>query len=202
MAYKRKDYYYKKAKEEGKASRASYKIAQLQEKYQFLKKGNAVVDLGCAPGGWLQELVHILGPQGKVVGIDILPLKISTHANVTFLLQSIEDENIADTLFAILGRKADAVVSDMAPNTSGVAFADAYRSYELCLLGFETCEKLLRVGGTFICKIFPGAELPDFRKMLQENFAKVSSVTPPATRKTSSEIYLVCLGYRSSCLPA
>lgn len=202
MTYVRKDYYYKKAKEEGKASRASYKIAQLQEKYKFLKKGDAVVDLGCAPGGWLQELVQILGPQGKVVGIDILPLKISTHANVTFLLQSIEDENIADTLFEILGRKADAVVSDMAPNTSGVAFADAYRSYELCLLGFEACEKLLRAGGTFICKIFPGAELPDFRKMLQQHFEKVSSVVPPATRKSSSEIYLVCLGYKQQNLPA
>lgn len=197
MAYERKDYYYKKAKEEGKASRASYKIAQLQERFQFLKKGDAVVDLGCAPGGWLQELAQIVGPQGKIIGIDILPLKISLPANITFLQQSIEDEKITETLFEILGKKADAVVSDMAPNTSGVAFADAYRSYELCLLGFESCEKLLKTGGTFICKIFPGAELQDFRKLLQENFTKVSVVTPPATRKTSSELYLVCLGYRS-----
>ncbi|PIR25304.1 MAG: RlmE family RNA methyltransferase [Deltaproteobacteria bacterium CG_4_10_14_0_2_um_filter_43_8] len=198
MAYNRKDHYYKKAKAEGKASRASYKIIQLQERFQFLRKGDKVIDLGCAPGGWLQELAQIVGPQGKVVGIDILPVEISFPKYVEIFLASIEDEATPALLEEHLGGKAKAIVSDMAPNTTGVAFADAYKSYELCLMGFELCAELLQEGGTYICKMFPGAESQGFRKTLQAAFQKVSTVTPPATRKTSSEFYLVCQGFKES----
>ena len=195
MPYDRKDYYYKKAKSEGKASRAAYKLLQLQEKFKFLKAGSKVVDLGCTPGGWLQELSQIIGPQGKVVGIDILPLKINLPPNCTFLNESIEDETTVLHIKESLNGEANAVVSDMSPNLSGVQFADAYKSYELANLGFELCLDILTPGGTYVCKIFPGQEVQDFRKVLQQNFAKVSTFTPPSTRKTSTEIYLVCLNF-------
>lgn len=195
MAYNRKDYYYKKAKAEGKASRAAYKLTQLDAKFHLIKRGDSVIDLGCAPGGWIQEISHIVGASGKIVGVDLLPIKIHLSANARFILGNIEDDTILLKVVDILGKKADVIVSDMAPNTSGVAFADAYRSFELATKALEGCHSLLKEGGNFLVKIFMGEEVEAFRKTLQQSFKKVNTVTPPATRKESKEIYFVCTGY-------
>lgn len=196
MAYDRKDHYYKKAKKEGKASRAVYKLAELQKRFRLVRAGDAVIDLGCAPGGWLQELSPMVGPKGRVIGIDLLPLKIQVPKNAHFLLGNIEDETALAKIEELAGGPADVIVSDMAPNLSGIAFADAYRSYELCKRALEVCTRLLKAGGHFVAKIFPGDELAGFIEELRTHFDKVQTVIPDATRKTSSERYLVGLGFK------
>ncbi|HPW45203.1 MAG TPA: RlmE family RNA methyltransferase [bacterium] len=197
MGYERKDHFYKKAKREGKASRAAYKLFELQKRFALIRKGGTVIELGSAPGGWMQELSAMVGPKGKVVGIDILPLKIQVPKNCTFFLGDIAEKKLLMEILAKSGDKADAVVSDMAPNISGVAFADAYRSYELANLAFESCAHLLKQDGNFLAKIFPGDEFEGFVKKLKMNFKTVRVVVPEATRKTSSERYIVCIGYKN-----
>lgn len=196
MAYDRKDHYYKKAKKEGKASRAVYKLLQLNERFHLIKKGDKVVDLGSAPGGWLEEISQIVGPKGRVIGIDILPLKISVPKNALFILGSIEDESNLAEIGRQLQGQTSAVVSDMAPNLSGIAFRDAYLSFELASIALEICKRFLKPGGSFVVKIFPGDELEGYRSELKKYFEKLSTVIPPATRKTSSELYLIAQKFR------
>ena len=197
MGYDRKDHFYRKAKKEGKASRAAYKLSELQKRFALIRKSGTVVELGSAPGGWMQELSSMVGPNGKVVGIDILPLKIQVPKNCTFFLGDIKDKKLLKEISEKIGGKSDAVVSDIAPNISGVAFADAYRSYELANLAFESCQHLLKSDGNFLAKIFPGDEFEGFVKKLKANFKSVKVIVPEATRKTSSERYLVCIGYKN-----
>ncbi len=197
MAFKRKDHFYRRAKAEGKASRAVYKLAELQRRYGIVKKGDTVVDLGCSPGGWMQELAPMVGPKGMVVGIDILPLKIALPAQCRFIEGDINDEESAREVEQAAGGKADAVLSDMSPNLSGVAFADAFRSYELALTALEFARRMLRPGGSFVVKIFPGDEFGDFLARLKDAFEEVNTVVPDATRKTSSERYLVAMRFKA-----
>ena len=197
MAYERKDHYYKRAKEEGKASRAVYKLAELQTQFKLVKKGDVVLDLGCAPGGWLQELSQFVGQNGKVIGIDLLKLKINPPPRCTFILGNLEEEDFQKKIIELANGLVDVILSDMSPNLSGVAFADAYRSYELAMLALEMCKKLLKSDGNFVVKIFPGDEFHEYVKLLKENFKKVNIVTPKATRKTSSERYIVSVGFKN-----
>ncbi|MBI4211941.1 MAG: RlmE family RNA methyltransferase [Deltaproteobacteria bacterium] len=196
MGYERKDHYFKKAKAEGKASRAAYKILELNEKFHFLRKGAVVVDLGCAPGSWLKELSEAVGPNGRVVGIDLRDLTISLPPNTMFVKGSIEDDVALAAIESQLPSKVDVVLSDMAPNTSGVAFADAYKSFELASIALGTCSRLLKKGGSFIVKIFEGKEVAEYQHMLRKAFSKIVRVVPKATRKTSGEMYFVCLDHR------
>lgn len=196
MAYDRKDHFYKKAKREGKVSRAVYKLAELQQRFRLVKKGDIVLDLGCAPGGWLQEMAPLVAPTGKVVGIDLLPLKIQPPKGCVFIKGDLTDPASQERIAEEAGRLANCILSDMAPNLSGVAFADAYRSYELAVLAFEMCERFLGNNGNFVVKIFPGEELEGYLVDLKKRFAKVTMLTPEATRKTSSERYIVATGFR------
>lgn len=198
MAFKRKDHFYKKAKREGKASRAVYKLSELQKRFKLIPKGGVVIDLGCAPGGWMQELAQFVGPGGKVVGIDLLPLKVGLPAQCSFIRGDINDEGVLDEVEALAGHGVDAVLSDMSPNLSGIAFADAYRSFELAQAALDFAHRVLKQGGSFVAKIFPGAEFKDFVVELKKDFTSVHTVVPDATRKTSSERYLVAKGYRGS----
>lgn len=196
MAFKRKDHYYKRAKDEGKASRAVYKLSELQKRFHLIEKGDVVVDLGCAPGGWMQELAPMVGPKGVIIGIDILPLKIPLPAQCRFVLGDINDSAALEEVATAAGGKADAVLSDMSPNLSGIAFADAYRSYELALAALQFARRILRPGGNFAVKIFPGDEFADYVGELTGSFESVKNVVPDATRKTSSERYLVAKGFK------
>ena len=196
MAYNRKDHFYKLAKKEGKASRAFYKLSELQNRFKLIRKGEIVLDLGCAPGGWLQELSKIVGKSGRVIGIDLLPVSVGLPNNVVVIHGDLNDDESIARIVDEANGLVDVIVSDMSPNISGVAFADAYRSYELSMLAFEICEKSLRDNGNFTTKIFPGEEFAGYVKMLKQNFSKVTTVTPEATRKTSSERYLVAIGYK------
>lgn len=197
MAYNRKDHYYKRAKLEGKASRAAFKLDQIQKKYKIIDRGATVLDLGAAPGGWMEELGKMVGKRGFVLGVDKLPIHIFPHENMLFYLGDVESKDaVAQLKFRLLTDTVDTVVSDMAPNTTGVAFSDSYKSYELAARALNICHDLLREGGNFVVKIFPGDELKDFKNVLEKCFRKVHTIIPPATRKTSSEMYLVARGYK------
>lgn len=196
MAYKRKDHYYKKAKREKKPSRAAYKISQIQNKRKIISKGNIVIDLGCAPGGWLKEISKLVGPKGTVIGVDTEAIHIDIPKNAAFILGNIMSPDAINQICLRLTDEADVVVSDMAPKLSGVGFRDAYNSFELALRALEICQGILKEGGNFIAKIFPGKELEDFKKLLKKAFTKVDVIRPPATRKTSKELYLVAMGHK------
>jgi 23S rRNA (uridine2552-2'-O)-methyltransferase len=197
MAFKRKDHFYKRAKREGKASRAVYKLSELQKRFKLIGKGDTVIDLGCAPGGWMQDLAEIVGPTGSVVGIDLLPLKVGLPKQCHFIQGDINDEAALAEIEGLTGGKVDSVLSDMSPDISGIAFADAYRSYELSLTALEFASRMLKPGGNFVVKIFPGEEFAAYVAELKRRFTNVKSVIPEATRKTSSERYLVAQGYKS-----
>lgn len=197
MAYNRKDHYYKCAKKEGKVSRAAYKIGQIQTKYKIINRGETVLDLGAAPGGWMQELGKMVGKKGFVLGVDKLPIRFYPNENMLFYLGDLESKDAIEQLrFRLLTDRVDNVVSDMSPNISGVSFSDSYKSYELAKKALDICHELLREGGNFVVKIFPGKETKDFRKELEQCFKKVHTVVPPATRTTSSEQYIVARGYQ------
>lgn len=201
--YNRKDHYYKKAKEEGRASRASYKLEQIQSKFRIIRKNDYVLDLGCAPGGWLEVSSELVGPKGIVVGVDILPLKIQLKPNVRYIQGDIGDPKIIDIIppnpplekGGEGGFKFDSILSDMAPNTSGVAFKDCYLSYELNCMALRTAQKMLKKGGNFVTKIFQGKEVETFKKNLRKCFKNVEVYIPPATRQMSKELYLVAIDY-------
>lgn len=195
MAYERKDHFYRRAKREGKASRAVYKLSELQKRFKIVRPGDTVLDLGSAPGGWIQELSQMVGPNGRVIGIDILPLKIQPRGNCKFIQGNLQDNESRGKISNLAGGKVDAILSDMSPNLSGVSFADAYRSFELASLALEACHDFLKPNGNFVVKIFPGEEFPRYAAALKEHFTKISTIIPEATRKTSSERYLVALGF-------
>lgn len=196
MAYDRKDHFYNRAKKEGKASRAVYKLSELQQRFKLIKKGNVVLDLGAAPGGWIQEAATMVGPSGKIIGIDLLPLKISLPKTAKFIRGNLNDEDSQAAVEKLAGGRADVILSDMSPNLSGIIFADTYKSYELATLALEMCERFLKIDGNFVVKIFPGDEFQEFMETLKKKFSEVTTVTPKATRKTSSERYIVAKGFK------
>ncbi len=189
--YDRKDHYYKKAKEQGLASRAVFKLEELDQKFKLLKQGDKVLDLGCAPGGWLQYASKKIGAGGRAVGIDLLPIQAQFSQNVMILQGDATQEEMQKICIENLKGEADLIVSDMSPNLSGIKFKDNYESYLLALSVLKVCQKILKKGGSMALKIFPGDELPDFRKKLQENFEEIKTYIPKATRKGSSEVYLI-----------
>ena len=192
--YDRKDHYYKLAKQQGLASRAAFKLSELHKKFQLVRKGDRVLDLGCAPGGWLQPLADWVGPSGRVVGVDLRPVEIALPSYVTAIEHDIEALiETPETLLELLGRPADAIFSDIAPNTTGTKFQDQMRSLRLVQMTWECAQAVLKPGGHFIAKIFEGPDVAEFRKELRESFEKVSTVDPKATRKGSLERYFVCL---------
>jgi 23S rRNA (uridine2552-2'-O)-methyltransferase len=195
--YNRKDGYYRKAKAEGYRSRAAYKLIELDSKHRLLRKGMRLVDLGCAPGGWLQVASKKVGPKGRVVGIDRLEMAELKLLNTIVLIGDITAEDSRSRLLEALGGPADLVLSDMAPDTSGVAFADHVRSVELVAMGGQIARELLRPGGTYLAKVFEGPDLNELVADLKRHFGKIKRVKPGASRKGSKELYLVCPDMRA-----
>jgi len=183
--YNRKDYFYKRAKEEGFRSRAAYKLIEIQNKYKIFKKGDYVLDLGCAPGGWIQVALKYIGKNGKIKGIDLLDVKPFKESNVEIIKGDINEYNFNGDSF-------DVILSDMAPNTSGIKHADYYRSYELCLKAFEIAKNNLKREGNLVLKIFQGKEFNDLKAQLKKEFNQVITFKPKSSRSTSSEVYLIC----------
>jgi 23S rRNA (uridine2552-2'-O)-methyltransferase len=194
--YKRKDSYYLKAKQEGYRSRAAYKLQQIVAAEKIVKAGDLVVDAGAAPGGWSQLLLSMVGAKGKVAAVDILAMEPMGGDNFRFFHKSLEDPWLPAEVVAFLGRKADLVLSDAAPNTTGSAFTDQARSADLVRIIFGFAMETLKPGGTFLAKIFTGAESDLVFKELQPHFEKVRRIRPEATRKESFELYLVGKGFK------
>lgn len=195
--YQRKDRYFKKAKEDGLRSRAAFKLMEMNQRFRLFKKGMLVVDLGCSPGSWVQVATKEVGPFGHVIGVDLEDLPPFSEKNATFIQGDIREEQTRQRLLAELGRKVDLVLSDMAPNLSGIKFQDHYNSYELAEQAFQLCKILLRESGDFVAKIFPGEELELFKSNLKKSFTQIKTFIPDATRKTSTEIYLIAKGYKN-----
>jgi 23S rRNA (uridine2552-2'-O)-methyltransferase len=191
LADARRDQYRRMAKDKGYRARSAYKLLQINKSYNILEEGDKVIDLGCAPGGWLQVAINEVGLSGKVVGLDLKP--VEPVVGVTILQGSIEDPNMLSKISKILGCKADVVLSDLAPNVSGIWDIDHARQLSLSTIAFGFAQHMLRAGGSAVFKVFEGEMLSKFRLELRNSFGKVILSKPSASRQESSELYMVCL---------
>ena len=188
MPRDRRDYFYKKAKDEGYRSRAAFKLKQINEKFNIIKKGDTVVDLGAAPGGWLQVAKEISG--GKIVGVDILPIeKIEGVETIKGDIRL--DATVEKIRERIKKEGTDVVICDAAPNLTGNWSYDHARSIDLATSALECAGKILKPGGGFAVKVFQGDLFPDFLDMVRQSFVKVKAFSPVASRKQSAEIYVI-----------
>jgi 23S rRNA (uridine2552-2'-O)-methyltransferase len=194
LADARRDQYRRLAKDQGYRARSAYKLLQMNRSYNIIKKGDKVVDLGCAPGGWLQVAMKEVGSSGKVIGVDLKP--VTPVAGATILQGSIENPNMLSKIAEILGCKADVILSDMAPNVSGVWDIDHARQISLSTIALGFACRVLRVGGSSVFKIFEGEMLKEFKWELRKSFGKVLLSKPSASRQESSELYIVCLDFK------
>jgi 23S rRNA (uridine2552-2'-O)-methyltransferase len=195
---RKSDFYYKKAKQLNYRSRASFKLHQINEKFSIFKPGGAVVDLGAAPGGWLQIAKERVGPHGKVVGVDlqhILPLE-----GVETIKGDMTKPETVEELKRLLGGQADTVISDMSPNISGSYSMDQARSVELCTHALNFARQTLKPGGTLVMKIFEGDMMNEFLAEVRKSFASVRLHAPKASRSSSSEIYIVAKGFKGQAI--
>ncbi|WP_135821738.1 RlmE family RNA methyltransferase [Halostella litorea] len=190
-----KDHYYNKSKQEGYRSRAAYKLKQLDRLEGLIGPGNTVVDLGAAPGGWMQVAAEMAGEGGTVVGVDrqrIDPLE-DPDATVEYVRGDMTDESTREEVVDLVG-DADVVVSDLAPNMTGEYGLDHARSVHLARQAFETALELLDSGGDFAVKVFEGQDLDDLREEMEAEFEYVRTTSPDASRDESSEVYLIAKG--------
>lgn len=191
------DAFVKRAKQEGFRSRAAFKLQEILERDKLVRPGMTVVDLGAAPGGWSQVLAPLVGPKGRVLALDLL--EMPPLPGVTFLQGDFtEDATLARLEDLAGGRPVDLVVSDMAPNISGVSLVDQARSIGLAELALEFAQEHLKPGGDLLVKVFQGSGLDEFRKQLAGAFASVAVRKPKASRDRSSEFYLLARGRRQA----
>ena len=199
MKSERKDAFHQRAKREGYRSRAAYKLDELQRDHRLLRRGDRVVDLGCWPGGWLQVAAEAVGPSGRVVGVDLAAIDPPIPFESVIAFQAdLAEPGVAARIPDVLGGLADAVLSDAAPKLTGIRATD--RAHEESLL--EAIEALLpdllRPGGTLVVKLLEGPEAQAIAKRLQKRFASARITTSQATRKGSSEKYLIARDFLSS----
>lgn len=191
----RRDYYYRLAKERGYRSRAAYKLLQVVKSYGFMRSGSIVVDLGAAPGGWMQASREVVGEQGFVLGVDIKPIAPFTWNNVVAIVGDITDPRILDEIRRKLPGKPDVVLSDVAPTVSGVWEVDHARQIELARASLNIASSLLRLNGSFFVKVFQGDLLSEFINEMKGFFTHVRIVKPKASKARSSEIFLLGQGF-------
>ena len=190
------DPFVQKAKAEGYRSRAAYKLLELNRKDRLLAPGQLVVDLGAAPGSWSQVAAAKLGAKGRLVAVDILPMQ--PLPGVHFVQGDFREQEVLDALLAALGgHKADLVISDLAPNISGIGVSDQARAMHLAELALEFARQCLKPGGSLLVKVFQGAGFTEFLSAMRKAFAKVESRKPEASRGRSSEMYLLGKGLKS-----
>lgn len=194
MTYVPHDRYFKKAKQEGYRSRAAYKLLELQQRLRLLRAGDAVVDLGAAPGGWLQVAAKIVGQNGKVIGVDLQLIKPFSQHNIVVFEGDITAAKAQAKIKELLGRKADCVLSDLSPKLSGIRDADMARCLELNRTALRVALEILRTGGTMLIKSFISEDLQLFTDELKQYFSSVQRTKPEATRQGSSEFYFCAKG--------
>jgi len=188
---RQRDYYYHKAKEEKYRSRAVYKLLEATKKYRFIKSGDVVVDLGAAPGGWIQAARKIVGEKGFVLGVDVRFIEPVGFPNVQTLIADITDSQIIENIREALTSPADVVISDVSPNISGVWELDHARQIDLAQRSLLIATSIMKNRGNFFIKVFHGDMLKDFVGEVKQHFGFVKLVKPKASRAKSSEIFVL-----------
>ena len=194
--YDPKDFYFRKAKQEGLRARSAFKIDEILKRHDLLPRGGAVLDLGAAPGGFLQILAEAVGEKGVAVGVDLEPIRRIGKPWVRTGVVDLLDPGALAAIRALHPGPYDLVTSDMAPKTIGIKITDEARSLELVHVALGIAEALLRRGGGFVAKVFMGGEFPALQKELRGRFDRVSVVRPKATREHSFEVFVVGTGFR------
>ena len=189
----RKDHYRRLAHEQGFRSRAAYKLKELNQSYRIIGPGFYVLDLGCAPGGWTQMAVKLSGNQGKVMGIDLSYVEEIPGAEI--LRENIEDEHVPDEILSYFGRKVNAVICDLSPKVSGNWSVDRARQISLNYDCTKIMDRVLAHKGNAVFKVFDGEFSMEFKDYVKKKFARINLTKPKASRKQSSELYYVCLGF-------
>ena len=191
MSFNPRDHYFKKAKKENFAARSVYKLEEIDKRYKLFKPHGVVLDLGASPGSWSQYVSQKVGPEGRVLGVDLKPVEVKL-ANATFIQADLRDLNLK-TVFEENGFHPpfDSVISDMAPATTGIRVTDQARSLELCELALQISVQYLKPKGNFVCKLFHSDEFQNLKKQILQHFEKFEAVKPEATRAISKEIFLV-----------
>ena len=190
------DIWVQKAQQDGYRTRASYKLIELDEKDQLIKPGMTVVDLGSAPGGWSQVVTRLLKGNGTIIASDILPM--DPIEDVNFIQGDFTEESVFDELMAVIdGRPVDLVISDMAPNMSGVASIDQPGAMYLVELALDMARQVLRPNGQFVAKVFQGEGFDQYLDDVRTSFSKVMIRKPKASRARSREVYIVGKGFRA-----
>lgn len=189
------DPYVQRAKDEGYRSRASFKLLELDARDRLFRPGMTVVDLGAAPGGWSQVAAQQVGDQGRVIASDILPM--DAMAGVHFVQGDFTDNSVYEALLAAIdGRPVDLVISDMAPNMSGMASIDQPRAMYLVELALDLARQVLKPDGVFLAKVFQGEGFETLLSEMKQSFTKVQSRKPESSRARSREIYQLCRGFK------
>jgi 23S rRNA (uridine2552-2'-O)-methyltransferase len=194
--YRPKDHYFQRAKQRGFRARSAFKLEELVERFGLLRPGGRVLDLGAAPGGFLQVIARAVGPSGLAVGVDLVPLRPFGEGWVKTAVVDVLADDAQARVEALAPGPFDAVLSDMAPKTTGVRATDEARSVRLADRALELARALGKPGSSFVSKLFMGGEFESYRSRLREAYREVKVVRPEATRSASIEVYLVGLGLR------
>ncbi len=191
MRYNPKDKYFKKAKEEGFAARSVFKLEEIDHKFKIVRLGQTVLDLGASPGSWSQYCSKKIGEKGRILGVDLTLVKVKLP-NATFIQADLRDIKLAE-IFHEHGfvPPFDLVLSDMAPNTTGIKLTDQMRSLELCEIALNVARQFLKPGGDFVCKLFHSDDFGKIRDEIKKTFSRVEAIRPDSTRRISKEIFLV-----------
>jgi 23S rRNA (uridine2552-2'-O)-methyltransferase len=193
--YDPKDFYYRRAKAEGLRARSAFKIDEIVRRHRLIAPGRAVLDLGAAPGGFLQVLAEAVGERGVAVGVDLEPIRNLGKPWVRTARVDLLAPDALERIRALHAGRFDLVTSDMAPKTIGVKVADEARSLELCRMALGVARETLQPGGAFVAKVFMGGDFPGFKAEVAPHFDRVEVVRPEATRERSYEVYVVGRGF-------
>jgi 23S rRNA (uridine2552-2'-O)-methyltransferase len=188
------DYYVKKAHKEGYVCRAAFKLMEICEKFSLIKKNSVVVDLGAAPGGWCQVVSKLLNNAGRLVAVDLLPLKVTGITD--FIQGDFTEEGCYQQLLERVGSHANVVLSDMAPNLTGIKTVDQARSVGLVELALDMALSILAPQGHFVAKVFQGSGVDQLIILMRKHFVKVKVFKPKSSRPRSSEVYLIGVGFK------
>ncbi|MCW4016778.1 MAG: RlmE family RNA methyltransferase [Candidatus Bathyarchaeota archaeon] len=193
---RKREYYYRKAKKENFRSRASYKLLQAVKKYNFIKSGDVVVDVGAAPGGWSQAARQLVEDSGFVLAVDLKPIAPFDEKNIQTVVGDVTEQKTVQTIKELLPRSADVVISDVSPNISGVWELDHARQIDLATKSLNIATAVLRSGGNFFVKTFQGDMTNKFVHDTKRHFSFVKLVKPKASRSQSAELYLLAMKFR------
>jgi len=193
---RKRDYYYKKAKQEMYRSRSAYKLFQAIRKYEFIKRGDVVIDLGAAPGGWIQAARKTVGSKGFVLALDLKPIEPFTQQYVRTIICDMTEDDAIQQIRELLPRKADVVISDASPSISGIWEVDHARQVDLAQKALCIASETLKPEGNFFVKVFQGDLLDDFVEKVKQQFRLVRVIKPHASRAKSSEMFVLATNFK------